>query len=57
MRPKEKAKISEEKIEESGGKVRGFWLNHDSEEWMAIEELEGAEPEWSFQKGPEQEKD
>jgi hypothetical protein len=57
MRPKERAKKSEERIEESGGNVRGFWLNCDREEWMAIEELEGAEHEWSFWEGPEMEKD
>jgi hypothetical protein len=57
MRPKERAKKSEERIEESGGNVRGFWLNCDWEEQMAIEELEGAEHEWSFWKGPETEKD
>jgi hypothetical protein len=57
MRPKERAKISEERIEESGGNDRGFWLNCDREEWMAIETLEGAEHEWSFQKGLEPEKD
>jgi hypothetical protein len=57
MRPKERAKKSEERIEESGGNVSGFWLNHDREEWTAIEELEGAEHEWSFQKSPEPEKD
>jgi hypothetical protein len=27
MRPKERVKKSEERIEESGGNVRGFWLN------------------------------
>jgi hypothetical protein len=43
MRPKERAKKSEERIDESGGNVRGFWLNHDREEQMAIEELKGAE--------------
>jgi hypothetical protein len=52
----ERAKKSEERIEESGGNVRGFWLNCDREEWTAIEELEGAEHEWSFWKGPEAEK-
>jgi hypothetical protein len=36
MRPKERAKKSEERIEESGGKFRGFWLNCDKEEWTAI---------------------
>jgi hypothetical protein len=57
MRPKERAKKSEERIEESGGNVRGFWLNRDREEWTAIEELKGAEHEWSFWKAPEAEKD
>jgi hypothetical protein len=51
MRLKERVKKSEEKIEESGGNVRGFWLNCDREEWLAIEELKGAEHEWSFWKG------
>jgi hypothetical protein len=53
MRPKER----EKKSEESGRNVRGSWLNCDREEWTAIEELEGAEHEWSFWKGPEAEKD
>jgi hypothetical protein len=57
MRPKERVKKSEERIEESEGNVRGFWLNHDSEEWMVIEELKGAEHEWSFWEGPEVGKD
>jgi hypothetical protein len=57
MRPKERAKKSEERIEESGGNVRGFWLNCGREEKMAIEELKGAEHEWSFWEGPEVEKD
>jgi hypothetical protein len=57
MRPKERVKKSEERIEESGGNVRGFWLNRDREEWTDIEELEGAEHEWSFREGPEVEKD
>jgi hypothetical protein len=57
MRPKERAKKSEERIEESGGNVRGFWLNHDREKWTAIEELKGAEHERSFREGPEVEKD
>jgi hypothetical protein len=57
MRPKERVKKSEERIEESGGNVRGFWLNRDREEWKAIEELKGAEHEWSFWEGPEAEKD
>jgi hypothetical protein len=57
MRPKERVKKSEERIEESGGNVRGFWLNPDREERTAIEELEGAEHEWSFWGGPEAEKD
>jgi hypothetical protein len=57
MRPRERVKKSEERIEESGGNVRGFWLNHDREELTAIEELEGAEHEWSFWDGPEAEKD
>jgi hypothetical protein len=52
MRPKETVKKSKERIEESGGNVRGFWLNHDIEEWTAIEELKGAEHECSFCKGP-----
>jgi hypothetical protein len=50
-------KKSEERIEESGGNIRGFWLNHDREEWTAIEELEEAEHKWSFREGPEAEKD
>jgi hypothetical protein len=37
------------------GLRNGFWLNHDREEQMAIEELEGAEHEWS--EGSEAEKD
>jgi hypothetical protein len=53
MRPKERVK----KSEESGGTVRGFWLNRDREEQMALEELKGAEHEWSFWKGLEAEKD
>jgi hypothetical protein len=57
MRPKERVKKSEERIEESGGNVRGFWLNRDREEQMALEELKGAEHEWSFWKGLEAEKD
>jgi hypothetical protein len=57
MRLKERVKVSEESIEESGGNVRGFWMNHDREEQMAIEKLEGAEHDWSFQKSPEPEKD
>jgi hypothetical protein len=32
MRPKERVKKSEERIEESGGDVRGLWLNCDREE-------------------------
>jgi hypothetical protein len=50
MRPKERVKKSEERIEESGGKVRGFWLNRDREERMAIEKLKGAEHKWSFRR-------
>jgi hypothetical protein len=57
MRPKERAKKSEEKIEKSGGNVRGLWLNHDREEWTAVEELKGAEQEWPFWEGLEAEKD
>jgi hypothetical protein len=57
MRPKERTKKSEERIEESGRNDRGFWLNHDREEQMTIKELQGAEHEWSFWKGPEAEKD
>jgi hypothetical protein len=57
MRPKKKAKKSEERIEESRENVRGFWLSHDREEQMAIEELKGVEHEWSFWEGPEAEKD
>jgi nitrate/TMAO reductase-like tetraheme cytochrome c subunit len=57
MRPKERVKKSKEKIEESEGNVRGFWLNCDREEQTAIEELKGAEHEWSFQEGLEAEKD
>jgi hypothetical protein len=57
MRPKEKVKISEERIEESGGNVKRFWLNHYREEQTSIEKLEGAEHEWSFRKGLEPEKD
>jgi hypothetical protein len=53
MRPKERAEISEESIEESRGNVRGFQLNHDREEQMAIAKLKGAEHEWSFWKGLE----
>jgi hypothetical protein len=56
MRSKERAKKSEEKIEESGGNVRRFWLNRDREEWVAIEKLRGGEHEWSFRKGLEPEK-
>jgi hypothetical protein len=57
MRPKKRVKKSEERIEESGGNVRRFWLNCDREEQTAIEELEGAEHEWSFWKDLEAEKD
>jgi hypothetical protein len=57
MIPKMRANKSEERIEESRGNVRELWLNHDRKEWMAIEELEGAEHEWSFWEGPEAEKD
>jgi general stress protein YciG len=57
MRPKERAKKSEEMIEESGGNIRGFWLNHDREEWTAIAELKGAEHEWSFWEDLETEED
>jgi hypothetical protein len=57
MRQKERGKKSEERIEESGGNVRGFWLNRDREEWTAIEELKGPEHERSFREGPEAEKD
>jgi hypothetical protein len=56
MRPKERVKKGKERIEESERNVGGIWLNHDREEWAAIEELEGAEHEWSFWKGPEAEK-
>jgi hypothetical protein len=56
MRQKERVKKSEERIEESGGNVRGFWLNCDREKWTAIEKLKGAEHEWSFQKGLKPEK-
>jgi hypothetical protein len=56
MRPRERAKKSEERIEESGGNVREFWLNCDREEQMAIEKLEGAEHEWSFWESTEAEK-
>jgi hypothetical protein len=57
MRPKERAKKGKERIEESGGNVRGLWLNRDKKEWMAIEDLKGAEHEWSFWEGPEAETD
>jgi hypothetical protein len=57
MRPKERVKKSKERIEESGGNVRVFWLNRNREEWTAIEELEGAEQEWFFWEGLEVEKD
>jgi hypothetical protein len=57
MRPKERVKKSEERIEENEGNVRGLWLNRYRKEWMAIEELKGAEYEWSFWKGPEVKKD
>jgi hypothetical protein len=53
MKPNERAKKGKERFEESGGNVGGIWLNCDREEQMAIEELEGAEHEWSFWKGPE----
>jgi hypothetical protein len=56
MRPKERAKKGKERIEESGGNVGGIWLNHDREEWVAIEEPKGAEHEWCFWKGLEAEK-
>jgi hypothetical protein len=56
MRPKDRVKENEGRIEESGGNIRGFWLNCDREEQMAIEKLEGAEHEWSFWEGPELEK-
>jgi hypothetical protein len=45
MTPKERVKKSEERIEESRGNVRRFWLNCDKEEQMAIEEFKGAEHE------------
>jgi hypothetical protein len=32
IRPKERAKKSEQKIEESAGNVGGFWLNRDKQE-------------------------
>jgi hypothetical protein len=35
MPPKERAKKSEERIEENGRNIRGFWLNCNREEWMA----------------------
>jgi hypothetical protein len=57
MRPKKRVKKSEEKIKESGRNVNGFWLNHDREDWTAIEEFERAEHEWSFWKCLEAEKD
>jgi hypothetical protein len=57
MRPKERVKKNEERIEESAGNVGGFWLNHDKQEWTAIEELAGAEHEWSLWENPEAEKD
>jgi neutral trehalase len=57
MRPKERAKKSEERIEESWGNVTGFWLNHDREERKAIEKLERAEHKWSLWKGLAVEKD
>jgi hypothetical protein len=55
MTLKERVEISEERIEDSGGNVRGFRLNHDREERTAIEKPEGAEHEWPFWKGPEPE--
>jgi hypothetical protein len=45
MRPKERAKKSEERSKESGGNVEGFWLNCDGEKWMAIEQFQEAEHE------------
>jgi hypothetical protein len=56
MRSKERAKKGKERIEEGGGNVGGIWLNHDKEERATIEELKGAEHEWSFWKGQEAEK-
>jgi hypothetical protein len=57
MRPKEREKKSEERIEDSGRNVIGLWLNRDREEWTAVMELKGAEHESSFCEGPEVEKD
>jgi hypothetical protein len=56
MRPKEREKKNEEKIEENGGNVRGLWLNHDRKKWTAIQELKGAEHKWSLWESPEAEK-
>jgi hypothetical protein len=49
----ERAKKSEKRIEESGGNVRGFWLNCDRKEQPTIEELEGVDHKWSFWEGLE----
>jgi hypothetical protein len=57
MRPRERVKKSEERIEENGENVRGFWLNRDRGEWTAIEELTGAEHKWSFWRDLDAEKD
>jgi hypothetical protein len=57
MRPKERVEKSEERIEESGGSVRGLWLDCDREEQVAIEEFKGAEHECSLWEGPETEED
>jgi hypothetical protein len=57
IQPKERAKKSEERIEESEGNVSGFWLNCDREEQITIKEPEGAEHKWSFWEGLEVEKD
>jgi hypothetical protein len=56
IRPKERAKKSKERIEESGGNVRGFWLNRDREKWTTVEELEGTEHKWSLWESLEAEK-
>jgi hypothetical protein len=53
MRPKERVKKGKERIDESGGNVGAIWLNHDREEWVAIEELKGTQHEWSFWNGPQ----
>jgi hypothetical protein len=56
IRPEERAKKGNERIEERVGNVGRLWLNCDREKQMAIEELEEAEHNWSLWENPEAEK-